>query len=326
MESRPTILVIDDEPANIEIVSAVLEEDYDICFALSGEQALEVAHASRPDLILLDVVMPGIDGYQLCRLLKADPQLCDVPVIFATALGDDEAELRGLALGAIDYVTKPIRPATLQRRVRNHVQMKRLRDQLAEQALRDPLTGLANRRALERRLQAELHRQAREGAPIAVLMLDIDHFKGFNDTYGHPQGDACLRAVAQALAGGMRRAGDLCARYGGEEFACILPGIELDGALHLAETMRAGVMALSIPHAASTAAQVVTVSIGVAAGRCDMGGTNELWLTGADRMLYRSKIAGRNRVSGQVMGQEPSDRAAAGPGAAAGGQGMARGA
>ncbi|WP_411838895.1 diguanylate cyclase [Paracoccus sp. ME4] len=316
MESRPTILVIDDEPANIEIVSAVLEEDYDICFALSGEQALEVAHASRPDLILLDVVMPGMDGYQLCRLLKADPQLCDVPVIFATALGDDEAELRGLAVGAIDYVTKPIRPATLQRRVRNHVQMKRMRDQLAEQALRDPLTGLANRRALERRLQAELHRQAREGGLIAVLMLDIDHFKGFNDTYGHPEGDVCLRAVAQALAASIRRSGDLCARYGGEEFACILPGTDLDGALHLAETMRAGVMALGIAHAASTAAPVVTVSIGVAAGRCDMGGTNDLWLTGADRMLYRSKIAGRNRVSGQVMAREEEDRATPRAGAA----------
>ncbi|WP_405406444.1 diguanylate cyclase [Paracoccus sp. Ld10] len=301
MDNRPVILVIDDEPANIEIVTAVLEDEYEICFALSGEQAVQVARASRPDLILLDVVMPGMDGYQLCRIFKADPVLSDIPVIFATALGDDEAELRGLAVGAIDYVTKPIRPAALQRRVRNHVQMKRMRDQLTEQALRDPLTGLANRRMLERRLQAELHRQARDGGLIAVLMLDIDHFKGFNDTYGHPEGDICLQAVSQALARAIRRSGDLCARYGGEEFACILPGTDLDGALHLAETMRAGVEMLAIPHRASQVGQVVTISIGVASGRCDMGSDNAFWLTGADRMLYRSKLAGRNRVCGQVM-------------------------
>lgn len=301
MDNRPVILVIDDEPANIEIVTAVLEDEYEICFALSGEQAVQVARESRPDLILLDVVMPGMDGYQLCRIFKADPLLSDIPVIFATALGDDEAELRGLAVGAIDYVTKPIRPAALQRRVRNHVQMKRMRDQLTEQALRDPLTGLANRRMLERRLQAELHRQARDGGLIAVLMLDIDHFKGFNDSYGHPEGDICLKAVSQSLAQSIRRSGDLCARYGGEEFACILPGTDLDGALHLAETMRAGVEALAIPHRASQVGQVVTISIGVASGRCDMGSDNAFWLTGADRMLYRSKLAGRNRVSGQVM-------------------------
>ncbi|ODT60516.1 MULTISPECIES: diguanylate cyclase [Paracoccus] len=308
MDDRPTILVIDDEPANIEIVSAVLEDDYEICFALSAEQAIQVAHAARPDLILLDVVMPGMDGYQLCRIFKADPLLCDVPVIFATALGDDEAELRGLAVGAIDYVTKPIRPATLLRRVRNHVQMKRMRDQLTEQALRDPLTGLGNRRMLERRLQAELHRQAREGGLIAVLMLDIDHFKGFNDSYGHPEGDRCLQAVSASLAQCVRRSGDLCARYGGEEFACILPGTDLDGALSVAEAMRAGVQALGIAHRASQVAPVVTVSIGVASGRCDMGSDNGFWLTGADRMLYRSKLAGRNRVSGQAMTAEPDAR------------------
>lgn len=305
MTPRPTILVIDDEPANIEIVAAVLQDEYDICFALSGEQAVAVARAARPDLILLDVVMPGMDGYQLCSLLKADPVLCDVPVIFATALDDDEAELRGLVVGAIDYVTKPIRPATLLRRVRNHVQLKRMRDQLAEQALHDPLTGLANRRQLERQLEVELMRQRREGGLISVMMIDIDQFKGFNDGYGHLEGDRCLRTVAQALAGRMRRAGDLCARYGGEEFACILPDCDLGAAMHLAEAMRLGVQELALPHRASGVAEVVTVSIGVTSGRCGPGSDNALWLTGADRMLYRSKILGRNRVEGQRMTVTP---------------------
>lgn len=301
MDNRPVILVIDDEPANIEIVTAVLEDDYDICFALSAEQAIPIAHEARPDLILMDVMMPGMDGYQLCRIFKADPALAEIPVIFATALGDDEAEIRGLAVGAIDYVTKPIRPAALQRRVRNHVQMKQMRDQLADQALRDPLTGLANRRMLERRLQAELLRQARDGGQVAVMMMDIDHFKGFNDSYGHPEGDRCLHAVASAVAGSLRRAGDLCARYGGEEFACILPGTDLDGAVHMAEVIRAAVQGLAIPHRASLVADVVTLSIGVAAGRSEVGITDQTWLTAADRMLYRSKLAGRNRVSAQPL-------------------------
>lgn len=183
-----------------------------MCVALSGPRALEDACAARPDPILLDVVMPGMDACQLCRILEADPILCDIPVIFATALGDDEAELPGQAVGAIDSVTKPIRPATLQRRVRNHVQMKRMRDQLAEQALRDPLTGLGNRHLLERRLQSELQRLGRDSLLLAVLMLDIDHFKGLNDSYGHPEGDLCLGAVAGARARPVRRSGDLCAR------------------------------------------------------------------------------------------------------------------
>lgn len=186
MPNRATVLIVDDEVSNIEIMNAVLEDHYEICFATSGEQALEVARTALPDIILLDVMMPGVDGYEVCVRLKNDRLLADVPVIFTTGLDDQEAEVRGLSLGAIDYVTKPINPVVLRARVSNHIELKRLRDQLAQMAVTDALTGLSNRRQLEVILTAEISRLAPAGAWLSVIMLDIDFFKLFNDTYGQP--------------------------------------------------------------------------------------------------------------------------------------------
>ncbi|MFC7066919.1 response regulator [Brucella rhizosphaerae] len=196
MPDRATVLIVDDEVSNIEIMNAVLEDHYEICFATSGEQALEVARSVLPDLILLDVMMPGLDGYEVCVRLKNDRLLADVPVIFTTGLDDQEAEVRGLSLGAIDYVTKPINPVVLRARVSNHIELKRLRDQLAQMAVTDALTGLSNRRQLEVILAGEISRLAPSGAWLSVIMLDIDFFKLFNDTYGHPEGDRCIAMVA----------------------------------------------------------------------------------------------------------------------------------
>ncbi|MCZ0963732.1 GGDEF domain-containing response regulator [Paracoccus benzoatiresistens] len=302
MTGKPTILVVDDEISNIEILGAILDKDYEVCFALSGAQALEVAGHVRPDLILLDIVMPGLDGYQTCLLLKESPGLSDLPVIFTTALDASESEVRGLSLGAVDYVTKPFQPVVLRQRIGNHIRLKQQRDQLASLAMTDPLTGLANRRGLESRLQAELDRLARTDGKLSVIMLDIDCFKTFNDSHGHPAGDRCLKMVGRALEGAVQRAGDLCARYGGEEFACILPGVGHGGAMHLGETIRAGIEALAIPHASSAAGAVVTASLGVASGNCASRLPAEEWILAADRMLYRSKHLGRNRVTGQHLG------------------------
>ncbi|MET0238255.1 MAG: response regulator, partial [Sphingobium sp.] len=196
MTERAVILIVDDEISNIEIMNATLEESYEICFATSGEQALETARSILPDLILLDVLMPGLNGFDVCRALKQDKLLADVPVIFTTGLGDTEDEVRGLSLGAIDYVTKPIQPVILRARVNNHIELKRLRDQLAEMAVTDALTGLSNRRRLEQALMTETNRLARTGEWLSVIMLDIDFFKQFNDTYGHPAGDRCIAMVA----------------------------------------------------------------------------------------------------------------------------------
>ncbi|CAM5336925.1 diguanylate cyclase [Sphingobium scionense] len=295
--SKATILIVDDEISNIEIMNAVLEDDYEICFATSGQQALDIARTVQPDLILLDVLMPGIDGFEVCRQIKADSMLADMPIIFTTGLGDTEDEMRGLSLGAIDYVTKPIQPAILRARVGNHVELKRLRDQLAAMAVTDALTGLSNRRHMERSLQTESARLARTGEWLSVIMLDIDFFKQFNDTYGHPAGDRCIAMVGAALTRAVKRATDLPARYGGEEFACILPGADPQGAEMVAQEIRLQIQSLNIPHAQSQVSPFITVSIGVASARCHADMAADLWMAEADRQLYASKQRGRDCIT-----------------------------
>lgn len=301
MSNRAVILVVDDEVSNIELLSALLEDDYEICFATSGKEALDVARSVLPDLILLDVIMPGIDGYAVCREVKADPLLADVPVIFTTALGDQEAEVKGLELGAVDYVAKPITPVIVRARVRNHIEMKRMRDQLAELAVTDALTGLGNRRRLEQALQQEAGRLARSMSDLSVIMLDIDFFKQFNDTYGHIAGDRCIIMVAATLNRAVRRAADFVARYGGEEFACVLPDTSHEEAMAIAQSIRDRVLALGIPHEGSEAAPYVTVSIGVATATCTPGLDPMSWIRAADSQLYLAKAGGRNRVEGRAF-------------------------
>ncbi|WP_313333895.1 diguanylate cyclase [Sphingobium yanoikuyae] len=305
--NKATILIVDDDISNIEIMNAVLEDDYEVCFATSGQQALDAARASHPDLVLLDVLMPDIDGFEVCRQLKGDPLLADIPVIFTTGLGDTEDEMRGLSLGAIDYVTKPIQPAILRARVSNHVELKRLRDQLANMAVTDALTGLSNRRQMERLMLTETARLARTGEWLSVIMLDIDFFKQFNDTYGHPAGDRCIMMVAAALTRAVKRATDLSARYGGEEFACLLPGADPAGAELVAQEIRLQIQSLNIPHELSRVSPFITVSIGVASAHCRPDMAPDQWIIEADRQLYASKQHGRDRISMTVFDQQPED-------------------
>ncbi|MDH7799107.1 MULTISPECIES: diguanylate cyclase [unclassified Beijerinckia] len=303
MIKRPTILIVDDEISNIEIMNATLEDNYEISFATSGEQALEIARAILPDLILLDILMPGMDGFEVCERLKREALLADVPVVFTTGLGDTEDEVRGLSLGAIDYVTKPIQPVILRARVGNHVELKRLRDQLAEMAVVDALTGLSNRRRLERTLEVETARLARTGDWLSVILLDIDFFKQFNDTYGHPAGDRCIAMIAAALNRAVKRASDLSARYGGEEFACVLPGADADAAMTVAREIQIQVEALNIPHESSAVSSYVTISVGVASAQCAPEMLPDLWVAQADNQLYQSKAAGRNQIRGIIFGE-----------------------
>lgn len=295
---KPTVLIVDDEISNIEIMNATLEDDYEISFATSGEEALDTARAILPDLILLDILMPGMDGFEVCRRLKKEALLADIPIIFTTGLGDTEDEVRGLSLGAIDYVTKPIQPVILRARVGNHVELKRLRDRLAEMAVTDVLTGLSNRRRMEQALSAETQRLARTGDWLSMIMLDIDFFKQFNDAYGHPAGDRCLIMIAAALNRAVRRACDLSARYGGEEFVCILPGADADAAMTVAREIQVQVGLLNIPHERSAASPCVTISVGIATARCGPEMPPDLWIEHADSQLYESKAGGRNRITG----------------------------
>lgn len=296
------VLIVDDEVSNIEIMNAALEDEYEICFATSGEEAVTIAQTCLPDLILLDVLMPGIDGYEVCRRCKADPLIADVPIIFTTGLGDEESEAHGLLLGAIDYVVKPIHPAVVRARVHNHIEMKRMRDQLAELAVTDALTGLSNRRRLEQSLKVETTRLSRTGDWLSVIMLDIDFFKQFNDAYGHPEGDRCIAMIAAALNRAVRRASDLTARYGGEEFACVLPGTDHEAALIVANAIIDQVRSLGIPHRNSGVSPYVTVSVGIATALCLPGMTPDLWIKTADNQLYAAKAAGRNNIVGTVFG------------------------
>lgn len=305
MNDRALILIVDDEISNIEIMNAALEDDFDVSFATSGEQAIELAQSLLPDLILLDVMMPDIDGYTVCRELKSNPRLADVPVIFSTGLGGEDAEATGLAAGAIDYIAKPVQPVILKARVRNHIELKRLRDQLAQMAVTDALTGLSNRRQLEKVLKAETERLSRTGDWLSFIMLDIDFFKQFNDTYGHPVGDRCIAMVAAALNRAVRRAADISARYGGEEFACILPGASPEAAAAVASDIQAQIRYLGIPHMASPISSYVTVSMGVTSARCRPGMSYDLWIQHADQQLYGSKREGRNRLAASIFEAEP---------------------
>lgn len=301
MNQRQSILIVDDEMANIEILSSVLENDYDIYFAMSGRDALETARAVLPDLILLDVVMPGMDGYDVCKEIKADPLIADLPIIFTTALGDQDAEVKGLELGAIDYITKPISPVVVLARVRNHLDNKRLRDELAKLTVTDALTGLGNRRRLEQALKEETHRLSVTRQELSVIILDIDFFKRFNDSFGHSAGDRCLIMVAAALNRAIHNTADLAVRYGGEEFACVLPGASFDNAMDTAQAIRERVHALGIHHPASDVAPYVTVSVGVATAVCVPGADSRFWIEAADKQLYFAKNSGRDGVRGTTF-------------------------
>ncbi len=311
-ERRSRILVVDDERPNIQVLNSILHDDYDISVALNGEQALKRAFGDKkPDLILLDVQMPDMDGFEVCRRLQADPETQDIPVIFITAMSDQKDEEQGFAFGAVDYIAKPFGPAGVMARVKVHLELKRKRDLLRNLSTIDGLTAIANRRRLEDFFEFEWQRSVRSGESIAVIMADIDHFKLYNDHYGHAAGDECLREVAKTLASLVTRQTDLTARYGGEEFACVLPGTDLDGALNVAEEMRHAVQELGIPHAFSPTAGCITLSLGVASASPKANGSapGELFRM-ADQALYAAKAGGRNRVvsAGALTNGEASGR------------------
>lgn len=293
---RTKILLVDDQPINIQVLHQAFAADHDVCMATSGAQALAVCISQQPDLILLDIEMPDMDGFEVCRRLKTDPSTRDIPVIFVTAHVDDATQVCGLELGAVDFISKPINLKIVRARVNIHLTLKYQADLLRRFAYIDGLTGVHNRRYFDERLMNEWGRAARNGTAISLLMLDVDFFKRYNDYYGHQTGDDCLRRVAAALASGLKRPADMLARYGGEEFVCLLPDTDLSGALQLAEQLGAEVAALQIAHADSAVGGYVTVSFGVCSKPADVsGGSVVELLRQADVQLYKAKQAGRNR-------------------------------
>jgi diguanylate cyclase (GGDEF)-like protein len=291
------ILIVDDIPDNIRLLSRMLaDEGHLISAATNGRQALKIAESCAPDLILLDVMMPGMDGYRACAALKANPQLAAIPVIFITALADAEDETRGLALGAVDYIVKPFNEVIVKLRVRTHLELKRQRDILARLSHVDGLTGIPNRRAFDERLDQDWRRAVRSGQALAAAMIDIDHFKEFNDCHGHLVGDDALRRVAETLSERLRRAGDFVARYGGEEFVCLFSLVDDRSLPVLAEELRSGIESLQIPHGASPVSPWVTVSIGAAICRPTQAIRASSCVETADLRLYAAKRRGRNQA------------------------------
>lgn len=326
--SSARIMVVDDSRVAQAAMENVLRGEgfSQLDIAGSAGEALEILGLSpgqgdtktQPvDLILLDIIMPDMDGIKTCRVIKAAEHLRDIPVIMVTAREDLESLSQAFQAGAMDYITKPIVEVELVARIGSALALKREIDwrkqrerelleitnelaqanhKLRQVSSMDGLTGVPNRRYFNENLDREWRRATRQGQSLGLVMVDIDQFKAYNDSYGHLEGDQCLAKVAEALAGGIKRAGDMVARYGGEEFVVLLPAVDADGARVMAEKLRRAVHELAIDHPASSVSKVVTVSLGVAAGPVEQGSGPEDLINAADQALYRAKANGCNRV------------------------------
>lgn len=281
-----TVLIVDDSPSNIRVMAAVLQERYRVKTATSGQQCLDMAIRHKPDLILLDIEMPGISGYDVLKELKQLDETRDIPVIFVTGRDNIEDEEMGLRIGAVDYITKPIRPVILSARVDTHITLKRQKDRLLKMAMHDQLTGLYNRHYMLDIVDQKIARARRHNTPLSVMIVDLDHFKQINDTHGHIVGDHILEHIGGFLNHQCRME-DTVTRFGGEEFMILMEPCSLNQANYKAEVIRHQISELNpsdIP---------VTVSIGIAE-LSDTDTNFSQLLKRADDALYRAKSAGRN--------------------------------
>ncbi|WP_076410694.1 diguanylate cyclase [Shewanella sp. UCD-KL12] len=297
MDEKATVLLVDDTRTNIQLLAGCLKQDYRLKIAMNGKRCLELAQTPPlPDLILLDVIMPEMDGYEVCRQLKQNPETKHIPIIFVTGRDSDEDEEFGLQLGAVDYIAKPIRPAIVTARVSTQITLKHQSDELRSMALHDQLTQLYNRHFLIESANNKLAHVDRHGHDLSLLMIDVDFFKHINDQFGHHAGDQVLKAIAQVLQADNRKE-DVVARFGGEEFVVLLEHCGLDSAIEKAERLREKIEALE------PSGITVTASFGVAQLQEHENTFVEL-LTRADEAVYIAKEQGRNRVvasDNQVM-------------------------
>jgi diguanylate cyclase (GGDEF)-like protein len=292
---KNSILIIDDEMSNLMVLTRILGTDYTIYTAKNGANALEKAREYKPDLILLDIVMPDMDGYEVLTALRTTEETCKIPVIFITGLSSSEDEEKGLSLDAADYISKPLNAKIVKLRVRNQIQIVNQLRTIQHLSMVDQLTGIPNRRSFDERLSVEWKQAIRENQPISILIIDIDKFKTYNDVYGHQQGDVVLQRVAVTIQRSLKRPTDLATRWGGEEFVILLPNTNLEGALEVAENIRVNIEKETIPCADGSTPKV-TVSIGVNTQFPTQGSLTESFFSNADKALYVAKELGRNRV------------------------------
>lgn len=289
------ILVVDDSPLQAARLKTILEEEYEIVIAETAEEGLLRAHNENYSLILLDVVMPGMDGFTLLKKLQEEIVTQSVPVILLTSLSDVHNEYQGLVLGAVDYITKPFNPWIVKARVKTHIKLYGYRKMAEQQSMTDQLTKVANRRKYDQHSVIKWNEARRQQIPFSICFFDVDRFKVYNDTFGHPAGDKVLASVAGTVSSHLQRSTDFFARYGGEEFVAFLVGDSSDKAFRHLKTIRQAVEDLHIPHDPSVS-EWVTVSIGGVTVIPKSGKDYESYLKIADTMLYDAKKFGRNRV------------------------------
>ena len=295
---KPTILVVDDMTTTLLLLHDLLKDTYEVKIAKSGTKALEILESPNDiDLILLDIEMPDINGYEVCKILKNNEQTKNIPIIFITGRTSQEDEEYGLNLGAIDYITKPFNKAIVKLRIKNYLNLKIKNDMLEKLSMYDGLTNIRNRRFFDETFEKTFSEIKRDKKSLAVLMIDIDFFKPYNDNYGHGQGDETLRKVAKALEKTIKRASDFVARYGGEEFVILLKDINKDGVEAVANNLLNAIRELKITHEFSKIENYVTVSIGVSYYNSSSDITKLELLLKADETLYNVKNSGRNNFA-----------------------------
>ncbi|NJR61181.1 MAG: PleD family two-component system response regulator [Cyanobacteria bacterium CRU_2_1] len=307
----PLILIVDDEKLmRMQLRQSLEQQGYRVAEATDGDECLLLYAELNPDMVLLDALMPMMDGFTCCHKLQALAGENAAPVLMITGLEDNASVDQAFAVGATDFITKPIHWAVLLHRVKRIIrqvylqreqarlyqQLEAFNQKLQHLATIDGLTQVANRRQFDERFDCEWRRMAREQTPLSLILCDVDFFKLYNDTYGHQAGDECLRQVARAISAVVKRPADLVTRYGGEEFAVILPNTESSGAIYLAETIRLRVYALRLPHATSWVSDRVSLSLGVATITPQPDSDSTLLILAADKALYQAKEQGRDRV------------------------------
>lgn len=314
--NHASILIVDDHLDNVRSLSLLLSKSgYLVRKAISAEIALKTIQIAQPDLVLLDIQMPEMNGYEVCERLKANSETNHIPVIFLSASNDTDDKVQAFAVGGADYITKPFRAEEVLARVRHQITILRQQQQLVTQnaqlqqikadlqqanlelkriSYTDGLTQIANRRCFNETLEQEWQRLRREQQPLSLILCDIDYFKQYNDCYGHLAGDTCLQQVAQIITKCINRPADLTARYGGEEFAIILPNTDQEGAVIVAKTIQATLQSLQIPHVGSTVATYITLSVGISCLIPTLNCSFLELIAAADTALYQAKRQGRN--------------------------------
>lgn len=298
---RPRILVADDQVANVHLIHDLFGDVYDIFMATDGEQAVAHSRAVMPDLILMDIKLPVVDGHEACRRLKADNLTRGIPVIFLATDNGEENEAMAFELGGVDFIAKPLRKSVVRARVSSHLESKLQTDLLNSIALVDGMTGVANRMRFHEELQRDWLLCARNQQPMSLLMIQVDDFQHYSDHYGRQQGEDCLRQVAEIINQTFKRPYDLTARYSGEVFVCLLPDTDANGARLLSQKICDEVRAYGIEHVPSDAGNVVSVSIGLATTFPCHNEPAQVLLKAAERQLYESRRHGRDRVSAFML-------------------------